>query len=92
MAIFKRFIEKWTRIKSPEINGHVYICHGCAVLDLWLWRGYEEIAHIQGQRRSPSKTLGTGAAATRYRSNSEEIHHVQGQRSPSKMVGGENLH
>ena len=53
-----------------------------------LGSGCEEIPHVQGQR-SPSKMLGTGAAAEQYLSDYEEIPHMQEQRiSPSKTVGG----
>ena len=49
----------------------------------------KKIPHVQGQRRSPSKTVSSGAAAARCWSNFEEIPHIQGQRrSPKKMVGG----
>ena len=47
-----------------------------------------KISHVQGQR-SPSKTVGAGAAAVWHWSDFEETTHVQGQRrSPRKMVGG----
>jgi len=58
----------------------------------WCWSDYEEIPHVRGQR-SPSKILGTEAAAAQLWSNFGEIPHVQGQRiRPSKMVGGAKSH
>ena len=52
---------------------------------------FEEISHVQGQR-SPSKMVGAGVVTVWHWSDFEEIPHIQGQRrSPSKMVGGEQI-
>ena len=59
------------------------------LLAAWCWSDCEEIPHVQGQRRSPSKMIGTGAVAAWCWRDFEEIPHVQGQRRrPSNMVGG----
>ena len=66
-------------------------CQFSNILVLNLFLG-TYIFHIQGQR-SPSKTIGAGAAAAQHWNDFEEIPHIQGQRrSPSKMVGGAKFH
>ena len=55
-----------------------YVPGGPGMVAAWWLSSCEEIPHIQGQR-SPSKTVGTGAAAVQHWGDFEKILNVKGK-------------